>query len=132
MGCDRPRVADDLASAERQLRRDAGGDRATLRLRCARAWSNMTVEQSVVRVSPGDPYQSFEQEHATAEFGMWIFLATEVMLFGGLFTAYTVYRTVYPAGFAEGSRHLDLLYGAPNTAVLLVSSLTMALGVRAA
>ena len=63
---------------------------------------------------------------------MWIFLGTELMLFGGLFTVYTVYRTVYPAGFAEGSRHLDLLYAGPNTAVLLISSLTMALAVRAA
>jgi len=80
----------------------------------------------------GEPYQTLDQEHNTAEFGMWIFLATELMLFGGLFTAYTVYRTVYPAGFAEGSRQLDLLYAGPNTAVLLLSSLTMALGVRAA
>ena len=62
---------------------------------------------------------------------MWIFLGTELMLFGGLFTVYTVYRTVYPAGFAEGSRHLDLVYAGPNTAVLLISSLTMALAVRA-
>jgi cytochrome c oxidase subunit 3 len=53
-------------------------------------------------------------------------------LFGGLFTAYTVYRTVYADGFAEGSRHMDLIYGGPNTIVLLLSSLTMALAVRAA
>ena len=63
---------------------------------------------------------------------MWIFLGTEIMLFGGLFTAYTVYRTVYPDGFAEGSRHLDVLYGSVNTAVLILSSLTMSLAVRAA
>lgn len=80
----------------------------------------------------GEPYQTLEQQHETAEFGMWIFLATELMLFGGLFTGYTVYRLVYPAGFVEGSHHLDLIYAAPNTAVLLLSSLTMALGVRAA
>jgi cytochrome c oxidase subunit 3 len=79
----------------------------------------------------GEPYDTVEQQHDTAEFGMWIFLATELMLFGGLFTAYTVYRTVYPDGFAEGSRHMDLFYGAPNTVILLLSSLTMALGVRA-
>jgi cytochrome c oxidase subunit 3 len=64
--------------------------------------------------------------------GMWIFLATELMLFGGLFTAYTLYRTLYSAGFAEGSRHLDLLYAGVNTGVLLTSSLTMALAVSAA
>jgi cytochrome c oxidase subunit III len=80
----------------------------------------------------GEPYQTLEQQHATAEFGMWIFLATELMLFGGLFTAYTMYRLVYPTGFAAGSRHLDLLYAGPNTAVLLLSSLTMALAVHAA
>ena len=79
----------------------------------------------------GEPYQTLEQQHETAEFGMWIFLATELMLFGGLFTAYTVYRTVYPQGFAEGSRHLDLVYGGINTAILLISSLTMVLGVQA-
>ena len=79
----------------------------------------------------GEQYSSLEQEHATAEFGMWVFLATELMLFGGLFTAYTVYRTLYPIGFAEGSRHLDLALGGTNTAVLLVSSLTMALAVHA-
>jgi len=80
----------------------------------------------------GEPYQTLEQQHETAEFGMWIFLATELMLFGGLFTAYTVYRTVYPDGFGEGSRHLDLVYAAPNTAILLISSLTMALAVSSA
>jgi len=80
----------------------------------------------------GEQYTTFEQEHATAEFGMWVFLATEVMLFGGLFTVYTVYRTLYSVGFAEGSRHLDLLLGGVNTGVLLVSSLTMALAVHAA
>src|SRR5690348_17329010 len=79
----------------------------------------------------GEPYQSLEQQHQTAEFGMWIFLATELMLFGGLFTAYMVYRIVYPAGFSAGSHLLDLAYAAPNTVVLLVSSLTMALAVRA-
>jgi cytochrome c oxidase subunit 3 len=71
-----------------------------------------------------------EREHDTQIFGMWVFLATELMLFGGLFTAYSVYRTVYPAGFAEGSRHLDLMYGAINTVVLLTSSVTMSLAAQ--
>ena len=73
-----------------------------------------------------------ERQRDTQVFGMWVFLATELMLFGGLFTAYTVYRTVYPVGFAEGSRHLDLVSGAVNTAVLITSSLTMTLAVLAA
>lgn len=80
----------------------------------------------------GDPYQTLAQQHESAEFGMWIFLATELMLFGGLFTGYTVYRVVYTQAFSEGSTHLDLLYGAINTAILLLSSLTMVLAVRAA
>lgn len=83
-------------------------------------------------ITIGEQFQTLEQEHDTAEFGMWIFLATELMLFGGLFTAYTVYRTIYSAGFADGSRQLDLIYAGPNTAVLLISSLTMALGVHSA
>ncbi|HEV7666198.1 MAG TPA: cytochrome c oxidase subunit 3 family protein [Chloroflexota bacterium] len=84
------------------------------------------------RAALGEQYNTLQQQHATAELGMWIFLATEIMLFGGLFTGYTVYRTAYPAAFAEGSRHLDLVFGTINTAVLIVSSLTMALAVRAA
>ena len=71
-----------------------------------------------------------ERERDTQVFGMWVFLATELMLFGGLFTAYAVYRTVYPEGFAEGSRHLDLVYGAINTVVLITSSVTMSLAVQ--
>src|SRR5438874_2223408 len=68
------------------------------------------------------------QQHNAAELGMWIFLATEVLLFGG----YTVYRVLYPEAFAQASSHLYRWIGATNTAVLLVSSLTMALGVRSA
>jgi len=63
---------------------------------------------------------------------MWLFLVTEVMFFGGLFAGYTVYRSVYPQGFIEGSRHLDILLGGINTVVLIASSLTVALAVHAA
>jgi cytochrome c oxidase subunit 3 len=77
-------------------------------------------------------FDTFEQEHSAAHLGMWIFLATELMLFGGLFTAYTVYRTLYPLGFAEGSHHMDLTLGSVNTIVLLVSSASMALAVDSA
>jgi cytochrome c oxidase subunit 3 len=62
---------------------------------------------------------------------MWVFLVTEIMFFGGLFTAYCVYRTLYPASFVEASHELNLTMGAINTAVLICSSLTMALAVRA-
>jgi cytochrome c oxidase subunit 3 len=80
----------------------------------------------------GEHFNSFEQEHEAAEFGMWLFLITELMLFGGLFLGYIFYRTVYSAGFAEGSRHLELSYGGPNTVILIVSSLSMVLAVRSA
>ena len=64
--------------------------------------------------------------------GMWIFLATEIMFFGGLFAAYTIYRHAYPAAFDAGSRLLDWRFGATNTAVLICSSLTMAMAVHSA
>jgi cytochrome c oxidase subunit III len=80
----------------------------------------------------GDAYRSLGQQRAASELGMWLFLATELMFFGGLFTAYTVYRVIYPAGFAEGSRHLELPFGATNTVILIVSSVFMVLAVRSA
>jgi cytochrome c oxidase subunit 3 len=84
------------------------------------------AERSIVAEQFDDP----EQQRSAATLGMWIFLVTEVMLFGGLFTSYTVYRWSYRAAFVEGSHHMDLVIGAVNTAVLLVSSLAMALAVQ--
>ena len=72
------------------------------------------------------------QQHETTTLGMWSFLITEVMMFGGLFAGYAYYRVKFPAAFIEGSHHLDYLIGAINTAVLICSSLTMALAVHAA
>ena len=72
------------------------------------------------------------QQHDAASLGMWIFLATEIMFFGGLFCGYTVYRNLYLPGFEAGSRLLEVKFGATNTAVLILSSLTMALAVHAA
>jgi cytochrome c oxidase subunit 3 len=60
---------------------------------------------------------------------MWLFLVTEVMFFGGLFLAYTIYRTIYPEGFLYGSHLLNVPLGGTNTVVLIVSSLTMAMAV---
>ena len=67
-----------------------------------------------------------QQEHA-ARLGMWLFLATEILLFGGLFTGYSTYRFLFPEAFREGSRHLDAALGTLNTVVLITSSLTVAL-----
>src|SRR5262249_38496776 len=77
-------------------------------------------------------FDDLEQQHETATLGMWIFLATEVMFFGGLIAAYAIYRALSPREFAWASRHLNVLLGCVNTVVLLASSLTMALAVRAA
>ena len=77
-------------------------------------------------------FDDAEQQYAAANLGMWLFLATEVLFFGGLFAGYAQYRYWYPTEFAAGSRRLDPTLGAINTAVLLTSSLTMALAVRAA
>lgn len=79
-----------------------------------------------------EQFDDLEQQHESSSFGMWVFLATEVMFFGGLFTAYILYRNFYLPAFEAGSRLLNVKVGAANTAVLLCSSLTMALGVRAA
>ena len=70
-----------------------------------------------------------EQQRRVAMVGMWVFLSTEIMMFGGLFTAYAVYRLWYPEAFAAGSNLMELPAGAINTAVLLTSSFTMALAV---
>ena len=80
----------------------------------------------------GEQFEDLEQQHEASSLGMWVFLATEIMFFGGLFAGYTVYRGLYLPGFEAGSHLLNVKLGAFNTAVLLCSSLTMALAVRAA
>jgi cytochrome c oxidase subunit 3 len=77
-------------------------------------------------------FDDLEQQSEAATLGMWAFLVTEVLFFGGLFLGYVVYRSSYPEAFASGSHHLDVALGAVNTAVLIGSSLTMALAVHAA
>ena len=72
------------------------------------------------------------QQREAATLGMWTFLATEVLFFGVLFMSYLAYRVVYPETFAEASHHTYVMLGGINTAVLLTSSLTMALAVGAA
>ena len=77
-------------------------------------------------------FDTMAQQIEASTLGMWIFLVTEIMFFGGLFMAYLVYRHQSPEGFQEASFELNRIWGTTNTAVLIVSSLTMALGVRAA
>ncbi len=78
-----------------------------------------------------EPYATPQQQRDTATVGMWVFLATEVMFFGGLFAAFAVYRMYYTLGFQEGSREMTLVIGTVNTAVLFTSCLTMSLALRA-
>ena len=77
-------------------------------------------------------FDDADQQHEASALGMWLFLVTEIMFFGGLFTAYVVYRTMFPAAFHAASKELDIALGALNTVVLITSSLTMALSVHAA
>jgi cytochrome c oxidase subunit 3 len=77
-------------------------------------------------------FENLEQQREAGTLGMWVFLVTEIMFFGGMFLAYTLYRTMYPAAFASASNHLDLTLGAANTAVLIFSSFTMAMAVYSA
>ncbi len=77
-------------------------------------------------------FHSPEQQYDSARLGMWIFLVTEILFFGGLFCAYAVYRANHPEIFVDGHYFLQKPLGAINTILLLFSSLTMALSVRAA
>jgi cytochrome c oxidase subunit 3 len=74
-------------------------------------------------------FEDMKQQEESVSIGMWLFLAQEIMFFGGLFTAYLVFRSRFPMAFAAGSNHLDAFWGGLNTLVLIVSSLTMALTV---
>jgi cytochrome c oxidase subunit 3 len=77
-------------------------------------------------------FEDLEQQREAHTLGMWAFLITEILFFGGLFAAYVVYRTAYPEAFANASNQLDARLGGINTAVLIGSSFTMVLAVHAA
>jgi len=76
-------------------------------------------------------YASIRHRDETAELGMWVFIATEVLLFGGLMLGYIVYRHAYPTAFAAAGRHTDIVIGTANTAILLTSSFLVACAVDA-
>jgi cytochrome c oxidase subunit 3 len=91
--------------------------------------TNVAYTQVSARARLAHHFDNLEQQREAGTLGMWVFLITEVMFFGGLFTAYTIYRIWHPIAFAEASNYLDITLGAFNTAVLICSSLTMALAV---
>ena len=75
-------------------------------------------------------FDSWDQQRESTALGMWLFLVTEIMFFGGLFVAYVIYRMHYPVAAQVGSHELDITLGAINTAVLIGSSVTMAMAVK--
>lgn len=77
-------------------------------------------------------FEDIEQQRGAERLGMWMFLATEILFFGGAFLAYTVYRLMYPKDFAAVSGQLNVLIAGINTVLLLTSSMTMTLAIRAA
>lgn len=81
---------------------------------------------------PAEHFATLDQQEEVARLGMWVFLATEVLFFGGLFLAYAIYRARYPEAFAAAGEHTKIVIGTINTAILLTSSFIMALGVHAA
>jgi cytochrome c oxidase subunit 3 len=91
----------------------------------------MSMSEATASTIVAEQFDDIEQQRETAKFGMWVFLATEVLFFGGLFLSYAVYRYLNPEAFAAASRHTEVVLGGLNTAILLFSSTLMALAVRA-
>src|SRR5256886_16062695 len=88
-----------------------------------------THEHSTAHSALQHHFENMDQQREAGTLGMWVFLVTEIMFFGGMFLAYTLYRYKYPAAFAAASNHLDIRLGGINTVVLIFSSFTMAMAV---
>jgi cytochrome c oxidase subunit III len=78
-----------------------------------------------------EQFDDLEQQRETANLGMWVFLGTELMFFGGLFLTFTIYRLVYARAFSEAAQHLDLITGSINTFILLTSSFLFSIAISA-
>jgi cytochrome c oxidase subunit III len=92
----------------------------------------VTVQHEAHNPALVHQFSDAQQQKNAASLGMWLFLVTEIMFFGGMFCAYLIYRLTYFNAFAAGSQQLNIWLGATNTAVLIVSSVTVVLAVRAA
>ena len=96
----------------------------------------MTLNTSALsdeqRPAREEQFDDMAQQTEAAHLGMWLFLSTEILFFGGLFLAYTVYRVTWPRAFAAGSHELSVVAGSIDTAILLVSSFVMAMAVHVA
>src|SRR3970040_297898 len=98
--------------------------------------TNRLVQQAVFMADAhwtvAHHFDDAAQQHEASNLGMWAFLVTEIMFFGGMFLGYVIYRASYPEAFADASNHMDIILGTINTAVLITSSLTVVLSVHAA
>jgi cytochrome c oxidase subunit 3 len=91
----------------------------------------MSSHDSTAHTSPlQHHFADMEQQRESAKLGMWLFLLTEVLLFGGLFCAYAIYRAWHPEMFSNAHTLLNVWLGGTNTVVLITSSVTMALAIR--
>ncbi len=90
----------------------------------------MPPTESVAASHVAHHFENLEKQQHAARLGMWLFLATEVLLFTALFAAYGVYRYLYTSAFAEASRHIETWIGLTNTIVLVTSSFTVAMGLH--
>ena len=93
---------------------------------------NTSVLPDEQRPAREEQFDDMAQQTEAAHLGMWLFLSTEILFFGGLFLAYTVYRVTWPRAFAAGSHELSVVAGSIDTAILLVSSFVMAMAVHVA
>lgn len=89
----------------------------------------MSTSKMINGVPVQEHYKNANHQFDAAKQGIWLFMVTEILMFGGLFVAYAIYHMKYPEMFAEGARFLDWRLGFFNTLVLIFSSLTMALGI---
>jgi len=87
---------------------------------------------SDVSAAVREPWPDLTVQRQGVGLGIWVFLASEVLFFGALITAYGIYRSIHPAAFLAAAKHTELVYGTINTVLLLTSSVTMTVALRAA
>ena len=91
-----------------------------------------TNSSGVYEHHPAHHFRDAEHEVDSSKFGLWLFLCTEIVMFGGLFVGYAIFNSMYPEIFEVGSTFLDWKYGSVNTIVLLISSFTVVMAIHSA
>jgi cytochrome c oxidase subunit III len=89
----------------------------------------MSLDNTIAAHDVAHHFRNAKHEFESAKLGVWLFLCSEILIFGGLFVGYAIFNNLYPEMFAEGAKFLDWRWGAANTVVLLISSFSMAFGV---